>query len=215
MAGRNEFLNEAASFGLDPGEAKITASAEDYNSQRPHSSLRYLTPAAYARRQSQGNARSAALPRPSSADRTLLHPRQMGNIRRESDCHWMKIQAHARRVKVESTTMSGRIVTKVCSVAGLALIAYAALGPANWQLRPMLGWKTEHLLGFLCVTLMACAAWPRPLIVGPVLMAMAGLLEALQGLTPDRFPDFLTGVSGAGGALLAAIAAAVFIRIRS
>ncbi|MGY4287207.1 hypothetical protein ACVWXO_006427 [Bradyrhizobium sp. LM2.7] len=45
-----------------------------------------------------------------------------------------------------------------------------------------LGWKTEHFLGFLIVTFIACVAWPRPLIVGLALMAMAGLLEALQGL---------------------------------
>jgi hypothetical protein len=30
----------------------------------------------------------------------------------------------------------------------------------------MLGWKTEHFLGFLIVTFIACVAWPRPLIVG-------------------------------------------------
>src|SRR6266404_5640739 len=77
--------------------------------------------------------------------------------------------------------VSRRIVIKVCSVVAVGLIAYAALGPANWQLRPMLGWKTEHFLGFLIVTFIACVAWPRPLIVGLALMATAGLLEALQG----------------------------------
>ena len=79
----------------------------------------------------------------------------------------------------------------------------------------MLGWKTEHFLGFLTVTFFTCLAWPRPRLVGLVLMATAGLLEALQGLTPDRVPDFPTALSGAGGALLAAVAAEVFIRSRS
>ena len=88
--------------------------------------------------------------------------------------------------------VSRRIVIKVCSVVSVGLIAYAALGPANWQLRPMLGWKTEHFLGFLIVTFIACVAWPRPLIVGLALMATAGLLEILKGLTPDRVPDFPT-----------------------
>ena len=109
----------------------------------------------------------------------------------------------------------GRIVIKVCSVASLGLIAYAALGPSNWQLRPMLGWKTEHFLGFSTVTFIACLAWPRTLLVGLALMATAGLLEALQGLTPDRVPDFPTALSGAGGALLASVAAEVFIRAQS
>jgi hypothetical protein len=109
----------------------------------------------------------------------------------------------------------GRIVIKVCSVASLGLIAYAALGPTDWQLRPMLGWKTEHFLGFLTVTFIACFAWPRPLLVGLAFMVTAGLLEALQGLTPDRIPDLPTALSGAGGALLASVAAEVFIRVRS
>ena len=111
--------------------------------------------------------------------------------------------------------VSGRIVIKICSVASVGLLAYAALGPANWQLRPMLGWKTEHFLGFLIVTFITCVAWPRPLIIGLASMATAGLLEALQGLTPDRVPDFPTAFCGAGGALVASVAAEVFIRARS
>ncbi len=111
--------------------------------------------------------------------------------------------------------VSRRIVIKVCSVVAVGLIAYAALGPANWQLRPMLGWKTEHFLGFLIVTFIACVAWPRPLIVGLALMTTAGLLEALQGLTPDRVPDLPTALCGAGGALLAYVAAEVFHTARS
>jgi VanZ family protein len=109
---------------------------------------------------------------------------------------------------------SGPIIMKVCSVASLGLITYAALGPASWQLRPMLGWKTEHFFGFFTVSFIACFAWRRPLMVGLALMATAGLLEALQGLTPDRIPDFLTALSGACGALLASVAAEVFVRAR-
>jgi VanZ family protein len=112
-------------------------------------------------------------------------------------------------------SVSGRIATKVCSIVTLGLMVYAALGPAKWQLRPMLGWKTEHFLGFLIVTLIACLASPRPLVVGLALMAMAGLLEALQGLTPDRIPDLPTALSGARGALLASVAAEAFVRARS
>jgi len=111
--------------------------------------------------------------------------------------------------------VSGRIVIKICSVASVGLLAYAALGPANWQLRPVLGWKTEHFLGFLIVTFITCVAWPRPLIIGLASMATAGLLEALQGLTPDRVPDFPTAFCGAGGALVASVAAEIFIRARS
>jgi len=45
---RDELLNETLFFGLDHARDRIAAWADDYNSQRPHSSLGYLTPAAYA-----------------------------------------------------------------------------------------------------------------------------------------------------------------------
>ena len=107
-----------------------------------------------------------------------------------------------------------RTALKVCSLTSIGLIAYIALGPANLQLRPMVGWKTEHCLGFMMVTFIACLAWPKPLVIGPLLIATAGLLEALQGLTPDRIPDLATAVSGAGGALVGSIAASVLIHWR-
>jgi VanZ family protein len=78
----------------------------------------------------------------------------------------------------------------------------------------MLGWKTEHFLGFLTVTFIASFAWRRTLLVGLTFMATAGLLEALQGLTPNRIPDLPTALSGAGGALLGSVAAEVFMRAR-
>ena len=45
---RDELLNESLFFGLDHARAKIADWADDYNEQRPHSALGYLTPAAYA-----------------------------------------------------------------------------------------------------------------------------------------------------------------------
>jgi hypothetical protein len=45
---RDEPLNETLFFELDDARAKIANWVADYNLQRPHSSLRYLTPAAYA-----------------------------------------------------------------------------------------------------------------------------------------------------------------------
>lgn len=100
--------------------------------------------------------------------------------------------------------MSAQTVIKICSVALLFFVAYAALGPAKMQLRPMIGWKTEHFLGFMIVTFIACGAWPRPIVVGVAMIAVAALLEALQGLTPDRVPDFPTALCGSAGALAAA-----------
>jgi transposase InsO family protein len=45
---RDELLNETLFFDLDDARAKIAAWVADYNDQRPHSALGYLTPAAYA-----------------------------------------------------------------------------------------------------------------------------------------------------------------------
>ena len=45
---RDELLNETLFFGLDHARTRIAAWADDYNGLRPHSSLGYLTPAAYA-----------------------------------------------------------------------------------------------------------------------------------------------------------------------
>jgi len=45
---RDELLNEILFFDLDDARTKIAVWVADYNLQRPHSSLKYLTPAAYA-----------------------------------------------------------------------------------------------------------------------------------------------------------------------
>ena len=45
---RDEFLNETLFFDIDDARAKIAVWVADYNGERPHSSLSYLTPAAYA-----------------------------------------------------------------------------------------------------------------------------------------------------------------------
>ncbi|WP_246204516.1 IS3 family transposase [Devosia marina] len=45
---RDELLNESLFFGLDHARSAISEWVEDYNTARPHSSLGYQTPAAYA-----------------------------------------------------------------------------------------------------------------------------------------------------------------------
>ena len=45
---RNELLNESLFSDLDDARAKIANWVADYNIRRPHSSRKYLTPAAYA-----------------------------------------------------------------------------------------------------------------------------------------------------------------------
>jgi putative transposase len=45
---RDELLNESLFFGLDHARHAIAVWANDYNTERPHSSLGYMTPALYA-----------------------------------------------------------------------------------------------------------------------------------------------------------------------
>jgi VanZ family protein len=96
----------------------------------------------------------------------------------------------------------------------MVLLVIVALGPANWQPHTGLGWEIEHFIGYFAFTLMFCLAWPRPFIVGGALMAVAVLLEGLQAFTPDRSSNLRAAFYGAGGVLVAALLAELFIRAR-
>src|SRR6516164_3925352 len=103
---------------------------------------------------------------------------------------------------------------KVCGVTVLVLLLlFCALGPSKWQVRTGFGWRIDHVVGYFAFTVLFCLAWPRPLVVGGVLMATAMLLEALQTLTPDRCCDFEAALYGVSGALIAAVVGDLFIRL--
>ena len=62
--------------------------------------------------------------------------------------------------------MSTKSIARVGGVAILvALLLFAALGPAKWQVRTGLGWQFDHVVGYFAFTLMFSLAWPRPLPV--------------------------------------------------
>src|SRR5215467_11751227 len=105
-----------------------------------------------------------------------------------------------------------RTSAKVCSLVMIVLLVIAALGPAKWAPRTELGWRFDHLIGYFGITLFFCFAWPRPLLVGAIIMAVAASLESLQALTPDRSANLEAALWGAGGALAAALVAELFIR---
>jgi hypothetical protein len=96
----------------------------------------------------------------------------------------------------------------------IVAIAVASVVPVDWQLRTGLHWLTEHFLIYFAATTIICLAWPRPFVVAGVLMVLAGLLEALQGLTSDRIPDLPTAFSGAAGVAAAALLADLVISLR-
>src|SRR5215470_5982717 len=105
-----------------------------------------------------------------------------------------------------------RAGAKVCSGVIIILLLVAALGPASWAPRTELGWRFDHFIGYFGITLFFCFAWPRPLLVGAIIMALGASLESLQALTPDRSANLEAALWGAGGALAAALVAELFIR---
>jgi VanZ family protein len=110
--------------------------------------------------------------------------------------------------------MKSKRILKICCAAALVVLIFAALGPGKWQPRTGLGWQIDHVVGYFAFTLLFCLAWPRPLVIGAALIALAGLLEALQALTPDRSSNFFAALYSASGVLAAAVSAELFIRAR-
>ena len=108
--------------------------------------------------------------------------------------------------------MTVKLMLKLCSVAVLVLLVFAALGPAKWVPRTGLGWQVDHVIAYFGFTSMFCLAWPRPQVIGGALMALAALLEGLQAFTPDRHADLQTAFYSVGGVLTAALVAELFIR---
>jgi VanZ family protein len=108
-----------------------------------------------------------------------------------------------------------RRVLQTCCIVGLVVLAFVGLGPATWQPRSGLGWEIDHFVGYGVITLMCCAAWPRPLVVGGALMIFAVLLEGLQAFMPDRSSYYLAAVYSASGVLVGALIADLSIRVWS
>jgi VanZ family protein len=103
-------------------------------------------------------------------------------------------------------------MAKVGSVAALALLVFAALGPGKWVPRSGLGWQIDHVAGYLAFTWVFCLAWPRPRVIGGALLILAVLLEGLQAFTPDRRPDLQAALYSAGGVVAAALVADLLIQ---
>jgi VanZ family protein len=97
-------------------------------------------------------------------------------------------------------------------MAIIILLIIGALGPANWTPRTALGWQIDHFIGYFAITLLVCFAWPRPFVVGGVLIAAAFLLEGLQAFSPGRSANLVAAACSAGGVLGAALVAELFIR---
>ena len=105
-----------------------------------------------------------------------------------------------------------RAGAKICSGIVMVLLVIGALGPENWTPRTPFGWQFDHFIGYFAITLLVCFAWPRPLVVGVLMIAAAFLLEGLQALTPDRSANLVAALCGSGGVLAAALLAELIIQ---
>jgi VanZ family protein len=111
--------------------------------------------------------------------------------------------------------VNSKTILKVFCIATLAIITFVGLGPARWQPRSGLGWELDHFVGYFVITVMCCVAWPRPLLIGGILVTFAVMLEGLQALMPDRSSYYLAAVYSAAGVMAAALIADLFLRARS
>jgi VanZ family protein len=109
----------------------------------------------------------------------------------------------------------GNTILKAFCIATLAILAFVGLGPATWQPRSGFGWELDHFVGYFVITVMCCLAWPRPVLVGGILVAFAVVLEGLQAFMPDRSSYYLAAVYSAAGVIAAALIADLFLRALS
>jgi hypothetical protein len=89
---RDELLNESLFFGLDHARSAIAEWVEDFNTARPHSSLGYQTPAAFAGHPRRNRLRRFArygLRVSTGCSTRALRRNRNG---RGSNRRWMKVQ---------------------------------------------------------------------------------------------------------------------------
>ena len=103
---------------------------------------------------------------------------------------------------------------RLCGVVAMAGIIFAYFLPPGLERLRTGHWDVEHFLAFFAATLIIGLGWRRPFAVAVTLIAAAALLEALQGLTPNHTPEFLSVLSGAGGVLAAALAVKLILSLR-
>jgi VanZ family protein len=107
-----------------------------------------------------------------------------------------------------------RRAAKICGILAILFLAFIALCPSDWVPRTDLGFELDHFLAFFIVTGIVCLAWPRPFLIGAILIVLGVLLEALQLLTPDRSANVLGAIYSTLGTVAAALFAELVIRFR-
>jgi VanZ family protein len=111
-------------------------------------------------------------------------------------------------------TSDSRRLLHILGATAVASLVLSTLLPTKMIPRTGLGWENEHFIMYFAASTILSIASRRPLLVALSLMACSGVLEALQGLTPDRFPDLIAALAGAAGVLSAATLVMLLVRAR-
>jgi len=95
------------------------------------------------------------------------------------------------------------LVWRIALVAALGLVTALSLLPLG-PAAPTTGWdKTNHLLAFAWLAILACQAWPgRRATALAGLLIYGALIEALQSFTGYRFAEWGDLLANALGLLL-------------
>ena len=104
----------------------------------------------------------------------------------------------------------------ICLIGAAAAVTLtlATLIPGNWVPRTGLGFKFEHFSAYFVMAGVLCVVSRRPFVVAASLTTLAAILEVLQGLTPDRSPDFMAPLAATVGVACGVTLALLSFRAR-
>jgi hypothetical protein len=105
-------------------------------------------------------------------------------------------------------------ITYALAAIAVAALAVAALMPGNLVPRTGLGYMFDHFSAYCTMAVVLCVISRRPYVVAGSLAVLAATLEALQGLTPDRSPDFTAPLAAITGAVCGVVLAELALLAR-
>lgn len=110
------------------------------------------------------------------------------------------------------------LLARIAALAAIALVTGLTLGPVNLRAMSPIDPAFDRALAYAVVGFLLILSFPRhpwQVVIGVV--ALIGLLEAGQGLRPDRHgrvPDVLEKTVGAGAGIVAGTGALWLLRRR-
>jgi VanZ family protein len=96
------------------------------------------------------------------------------------------------------------------------LLAYLSLIPSDLEARTGVPGELEHIVAYLVAAVLFAVSYPQKgFLIATALVAHAGLLEALQFLSPGRTASLLDACASGSGAISGVVAVSFFTRADS